>query len=102
MVTLEHYLILSLALFSIGLLGSLYRKNVVIILMSIELMLNGINLSLVAFSRYLIPSELVGHIFVLFIFTIAAVEVAIALAILMVIFYKKNSINSSDLNLLKW
>ena len=102
MVTLEHYLILSLALFSIGLMGSLYRKNVVIILMSIELMLNGINLSLVAFSRYLIPSELVGHIFVLFIFTIAAVEVAIALAILMVIFYKKNSINSSDLNLLKW
>ena len=102
MVTLEHYLILSLALFSIGLLGSLYRRNVVIILMSIELMLNGINLSLVAFSRYLIPSEMVGHIFVLFIFTIAAVEVAIALAILMVIFYKKNSINSSDLNLLKW
>jgi NADH-quinone oxidoreductase subunit K len=102
MVTLEHYLILSLALFSIGLLGSLYRRNVVIILMSIELMLNGINLSLVAFSRYLIPSEMVGHIFVLFIFTIAAVEVAIALAILIVIFYRKNSINSSDLNLLKW
>ncbi|MFL2640794.1 MAG: NADH-quinone oxidoreductase subunit NuoK [Dehalococcoidia bacterium] len=102
MVTLEHYLLLSLALFSIGLLGSLYRRNVVIILMSIELMLNGINLSLVAFSRYLIPGEMVGHIFVLFIFTIAAVEIAIALAILIVIFYRKNSINSSDLNLLKW
>ena len=95
-------LVTAAALFSIGIYGILVRRNAVMVLLSIELMLNGINLSLVAFSRYLIPSELVGHIFVLFIFTIAAVEVAIALAILMVIFYKKNSINSSDLNLLKW
>ncbi len=102
MIGLQHYLILSAALFSIGLLGSLSKRNVVIILMSIELMLNGINLSLVAFSRFLLPTEMVGHIFVLFIFTIAAVEVAIALAILLVIFYKKSSINSSDLYLLKW
>lgn len=99
---LEHYLVLSGALFAIGLFGTLARRNVVVILMSIELMLNGVNVALVAFSRYVVPVALTGHIFTIFVITVAAAEVAIGLAILLAIFARRDTVDASEINLLKW
>ena len=98
---LEHYLLLSAGLFSVGLVGVLAKRNVVVILMSIELMLNGVNVSLVAFSRYSPVDELAGHIFAIFIITVAAAEVAIGLAILLRIFARRNTVDAAEINLLK-
>ena len=96
-ITLEHYLILSACVFSLGMLGLfLYRKNVITILMSIELMLLAVNINFVAFSAY--ASDITGQIFSIIILTIAAAETAIGLAILLVYFRNKRSINLSDIN----
>jgi NADH-quinone oxidoreductase subunit K len=80
---LTHYLILSAILFSIGLYGVLAKRNAVIILMCIELMLNAVNITLVAFSRYVVPTLLTGQIFAIFVIVVAAAEVAVGLAIIM-------------------
>ena len=101
-VTLEHYLVLSATLFAIGLFGALSRRNVVVILMSIELMLNGVNVAMVAFSRFVVPGDFTGHIFAIFIITIAAAEVAIGLGILLALFNRRGVVDASDMNLLKW
>jgi NADH:ubiquinone oxidoreductase subunit K len=101
-VTLEHYLLLSAALFAIGLYGALARRNVVVILMSVELMLNGANVALVAFSRYLVPAAFTGHVFAVFIITVAAAEVAVGLGILLAVFARRNTVDASEINLLKW
>ena len=101
-VTLEHYLVLSATLFAIGLFGALSRRNVVVILMSIELMLNGVNVAMVAFSRFVVPGDFTGHIFAIFIITIAAAEVAIGLGILLALFNRRGVVEASDMNLLKW
>ena len=98
---LEHYLLLSAGLFAVGLVGVLTKRNVVVILMSIELMLNGVNVALVAFSRYSPVDELAGHIFAIFIITVAAAEVAIGLAILLTIFARRNTVDAAEINLLK-
>ena len=87
--------------FSVGLVGVLAKRNVVVILMSIELMLNGVNVALVAFSRYSPVDELAGHIFAIFIITVAAAEVAIGLAILLRIFARRNTVDAAEINLLK-
>ncbi|MGC8660186.1 MAG: NADH-quinone oxidoreductase subunit NuoK, partial [Desulfomonilaceae bacterium] len=79
MVSLEHYLVLSALLFSLGMVGVMFRRNLIVILMSLELMLNAVNLSFVAFSHYLGSVE--GQIFVLFVMVVAAAEVAVGLAI---------------------
>ncbi|MFQ5900646.1 MAG: NADH-quinone oxidoreductase subunit NuoK [Thermodesulfobacteriota bacterium] len=99
MVTLNHYLILSILLFSIGTIGVLLRRNTIIVLMSLELMFNSINITLVAFSYYL--SSMAGRIFVVFVITIAAAEVAIGLAILINIFRLRKTVNVDELNLMK-
>ena len=99
---LENYLVLSAALFAIGLFGVLARRNVVVIFMSIELMLNGVNVALVAFSRYIAPAALTGQIFAIFVITVAAAEVAIGLAILLSIFARRATVDASEINLLKW
>ncbi len=98
---LEHYLLLSAGLFTIGLIGVLVKRNIVVILMSIELMLNGVNVALVAFSRYSPVDELAGHIFAIFIITVAAAEVAIGLAVLLTIFAQRNTVDAAEINLLK-
>ena len=99
-ISLEHYLILGAIVFSIGIFGIfLNRKNVIIILMSIELILLAVNLNLVAFSVAL--SDLVGQIFVMVILTVAAAEAAIGLAILMVYFRNHDSIEVEDINLMR-
>ncbi|WP_341752078.1 NADH-quinone oxidoreductase subunit NuoK [Candidatus Tisiphia endosymbiont of Piscicola geometra] len=96
-ITLEHYLILSALIFSIGMVGLfMHRKNVITILMSIELMLLAVNINFVAFSTY--AHEISGQIFSIIILTIAAAETSIGLAILLVYFRNKGSIELSDMN----
>ncbi len=100
MVSLSHYLVLGAILFAIGIVGIfLNRKNVIIILMSIELMLLAVNMNFVAFSYYL--QDISGQIFVFFILTVAAAESAIGLAILVVLFRNQQTINVDDLDKLK-
>ena len=98
-VPVEHVVILSLIIFSIGILGVLIRKNAIIIFMSIELMLNAVNLSLVGFSRYY--NSIDGQVFVFLVMTLAAAEVAVGLAIIVSLFRNKNSINIDDMNILR-
>ena len=99
MVPLSWYIILSAVMFSIGVFGFLARRNLIIIFLSVELMLNSVNVSLVAFSHYL--QSINGQILVFFIITVAAAEAAIGLAIL-IAFYKNNpTTNADEINLLK-
>jgi NADH-quinone oxidoreductase subunit K len=102
MITLYHYLTVSVLLFSIGLYGILTRRNAIGILMSIELILNSVNLNLVAFSRYITPRLLTGQIFALFVITVAAGEAALGLAIVLSIYRSRNTVNMDDINLMKW
>ena len=98
-VPVEHVVILSLIIFSIGILGVLIRKNAIIIFMSIELMLNAVNLSLVGFSRYY--NSVDGQVFVFLVMTLAAAEVAVGLAIIVSLFRNKDSINVDEMNILR-
>lgn len=99
-VTIQWYLALSAVLFAIGVGGVLLRRNVLIIFMSIELMLNAANLALVAFSRYL--GNIDGQLFVFFVMAVAAAEVAVGLAIIITIFKHKSSVDIDQVNLMKW
>ena len=102
MVGLEHYLILSAVLFAIGLYGALAKRNAIIILMSIELMLNAVNIAMVAFSRYIVPLLLTGQVFAIFIMVVAAAEVAVGLAIIIAIYRHRQTIDATKVDLLKW
>lgn len=99
-VPLSYYVVLSGIVFLTGLTGVLIRRNVIIILLSIELMLNATNINFVAFSRYLYNVE--GQVFVFFALTVAAAEVAVGLAIIIVLYRQKASINVDEFRLLKW
>jgi NADH:ubiquinone oxidoreductase subunit K len=97
---LEHYLVLSAVLFSIGLYGALAKRNAVIVLMGIEIMLNGVNISLVAFSRYL--GLLTGQVFAIFVMTVAAAEVAVGLALIIAIYRSRETVDVGEVDLMKW
>ena len=99
---LEHYLILSAILFSIGLYGALTKRNAVIMLMCIELMLNAVNITMVAFSRYIVPLLLTGQVFAIFIMVVAAAEVAVGLAIILAIYRGLVDIDVTKVDLMKW
>jgi NADH:ubiquinone oxidoreductase subunit K len=99
---LTHYLVLSAFLFSLGLYGALSRKNAIVILMCVEIMLNAANLTLVAFSRYITPEQLTGQSIAIFSIVVAAAEVSVGLAIVIALYRKRKSINVTDINLLKW
>ncbi len=99
---LQHYLLLSALLFSIGLYGVLAKRNAVIILMCIELMLNAVNITLVAFSRFVVPVMLTGQVFAIFVIVVAAAEVAVGLAIVLAVYRGFEDIDISKINLLKW
>ena len=101
-ISLEHYLILSAILFSIGLYGALAKRNAIIILMGIELMLNGVNIAMVAFSRYIVPLLLTGQVFAIFIMVVAAAEVAVGLAIIITIYRNRETIDATQIDLMKW
>jgi len=101
-IRLPLVLFFSAALFSVGIYGALARRNAVLVLMSIELMLNAVNVNLVAFSQYLQDVALTGQIFALFVITVAAAEVGIGLAIVILLFRNRETINVDEINLLKW
>lgn len=100
MIELNNFLILSAVLFSIGVVGVLVRRNAIVIFMSIELMLNAINISFVAFSSFL--GDINGQIFVFMVLTVAAAEAAIGLAIVISLFRNKETVNIDEINILKW
>ncbi|MBV8388345.1 MAG: NADH-quinone oxidoreductase subunit NuoK [Mucilaginibacter sp.] len=99
-VPLNHYILLSAIIFAIGVIGVLIRRNAIVIFMSIELMLNAVNLLLTAFSVY--RGDATGQVFVFFIMALAAAEVAVGLAIIVMIYRNTNSIDINVLNRLKW
>jgi NADH-quinone oxidoreductase subunit K len=100
MLSITHYLVLSLALFTIGVIGVVTRRNVIIILMSIELILNAVNINLVAFSRLF--GHVDGQIFAIFIITDAAAEAAIGLGIIIAFFRNRETVLADEMDLLKW
>jgi NADH-quinone oxidoreductase subunit K len=100
MVPIEHAIALSGILFAIGTVGALTRRNLIVVLMSIELMLNAVNVALVAFSR--LWGNLDGQIFVLMVIVVAAAEVAVGLGIVISLFRNRESVNVEDVSLLKW
>lgn len=99
MITLQHYLVLSAILFSIGVVGVLTRRNVLIILMSIELMMNAVNINLVAFSHQL--HDFAGQAFAVFVITVAAAEAAIGLGIVIALFRNRETVHVDEIDLLK-
>lgn len=101
-VPLQHFLVLSSILFCIGVFGVLSRRNAVIILMSVELMLNAVSINMVAFAVYTAPSLFVGIIFAIFVITIAAAEVGLALGIVLRVFRNRGTANVDEINLLRW
>lgn len=102
MIGLHHYLILATLLFSIGLYGALTKRNAVVILMCIELMLNAVNIALVAFSRFVTPALLTGQVFAIFIMVVAAAEASVGLAIIIAIYRNRQLIDASKIDLMKW
>jgi len=100
MIPLEYYLYVSAILFSIGTVGVLTRRNAIVIFMCVEMMLNAVNLSFIAFSRYL--GNIDGQVFVFFIMTVAAAEAAVGLALMIAFYNNRESIDVEDVNLLKW
>ncbi len=102
MVPLWMYLVVAAGLFSIGLFGVLTRRNAIAILMSIELMLNAVNINLVAFWRYNTPVDLSGQAFAAFVFVVAAAEAAVGLALIISIYRKRRSVIAEEVNMLKW
>ncbi len=98
-VGLEHYLVVSALLFSLGLLGVIVRRNLLVIYMGLELMLNAANLALVAFSSF--NRNLDGQVFVFFIITVAAAEVAVGLALIVALYRKRQSAHVEDLTMMK-
>jgi NADH-quinone oxidoreductase subunit K len=102
MVPLTWYLVVAAILFSIGVFGVLARRNAVAILMGIELMLNAVNINLVAFWRYLQPDKMVGQAFAAFVFVVAAAEAAVGLALIISVYRNRSTVDVENVDLLKW
>jgi NADH-quinone oxidoreductase subunit K len=100
MLSIEHYLILSLALFVIGVLGVLTRRNVIIMLMSIELILNAVTINLVAFSR--LHGAVDGQVFAIFVMTAAAAETVVGVGIIRALYWNRETVLADEMDLLKW
>ena len=96
----SHYLVLSAALFMIGAIGVMVRRNVIVIFMSIELMLNAVNINLVAFSREW--QHVAGQVFAVFVIVVAAAEAAVGLGIILAFYRNKETVNIDEMNLMKW
>lgn len=102
MIPLSYYLVFAAALFSTGLYGVLARKNAVAILMGIELMLNAVNVNLIAFWRYRGPDAIAGQAFAVMVFAVAAAEVAVGLALVISVYRRRNTVAADEIDLLKW
>ncbi len=101
-IPLYWWLIAAAALFCIGLYGALSRRNAIGILMGIELMLNAVNVNLVAFWRYVTPQALTGQVFAIFVITIAAAEAAVGLAIIISAYRRRDTVIADELDIMKW
>ncbi len=101
-VPLSWYLLLAAALFCIGLYGVLTRKNAIAILLSVELMLNAVNINLVAFWRYLDPAKMAGQVFAVIVFAVAAAEVAVGLALIISVYRRRKTVVADEIDLMKW
>ena len=99
-ITPTHYLILSAALFTLGIIGVMTRRNIIIILMSMELMLNAVNINLIAFSQQL--GNVIGQVFAVFVICVAAAEAAVGLGIILAFYRNKETINIDEMNLMRW
>ena len=97
---LDYYVILSVTLFTLGVIGVLTRRNAIIVFMSIELMLNSVNLALVVFSAS--HGNLTGQMLVIFVMAVAAAEAAVGLAIIIALFWNKQTVNIDEINIMKW
>lgn len=102
MLQIEYFLLLAAALFCIGIYGLVTSRNVVRVLMSIELLLNAVNLNLIGFSNFLDPVAIKGQVFAVFVITVAAAEAAVGLAIVLAIYRNRNTVDMEQFNLLKW
>lgn len=102
MIPLSWYLIFAAALFCIGMYGALARRNSVAIIMGIELMLNAVNVNLVAFWRYLSPSFIAGQAFAIIVFAVAASEAAVGLALIISIYRRRSTVAAEEIDMLKW
>ena len=98
---LEHYLMLSAVLFVVGLFGALTKRNNIAVLLSIEIMLNAVNISMVAFSRYVAPQLLTGQVFAIFIMAVAAAEAAVGLAIIIAIYRRRGTVDPTEIDTMK-
>ncbi len=99
-ITPAHYIVLSAALFTIGVIGVMVRRNIIVILMSIELILNAVNINLIAFSRQL--GNEVGQVFAIFIICVAAAEAAVGLGIILAFYRNKETVNIDEMSLMRW
>lgn len=102
MIPLSWYLIFAAALFSIGLFGVLSRRNAIAILMGVELMLNAVNINLIAFWRYRAVEQIAGQAFAIMVFAVAAAEVAVGLALVISVYRRRNTIIAQEIDMLKW
>ena len=102
MIPLSWYLILAAALFSIGLFGVLARRNAVAILLGVELMLNAVNINLVAFWRYGDVASMAGQVFAIIVFAVAAAEVSVGLALVISVYRKRNTVIADEIDMMKW
>jgi NADH:ubiquinone oxidoreductase subunit K len=102
MIPLYWWLIVAAALFCIGLYGALSRKNAIGVLMGIELMLNAVNINLVAFWRYITPQALTGQVFAIFVITVAAAEAAVGLAIIIAAYRRRDTVIVEELDIMQW
>ena len=100
MIPIEYYLFVSAIMFAIGTVGVLTRRNAIVIFMCVEMMLNAVNLTFIAFSRYL--GNIDGQVFVFFIMTVAAAEAAVGLALMIAFYQNRESIDVEDMNVMKW
>ena len=101
-VGLAHYLILSAVLFAIGLFGVITQRNVIKVIMCLEIMLNAVNITLIAFSQSVAPVSLTGQVFAIFVMVVAAAEVAVGIAIIFSLYRNRESVDMENFNLLKW
>jgi len=99
-ITPAHYMFLSAALFMIGVIGVLVRRNIIVIFMSIELILNAVNINLVVFSREM--HNVVGQVFAIFVIAVAAAEAAVGLGIILAFYRNKETVNIDEMNLMRW
>ncbi len=100
MITPTHYMVLSAALFMIGVVGVMVRRNIIIVFMSIELILNAVNINLVAYAAQV--QNLVGQVFVVFVIAVAAAEAAVGLGIILALYRNKETVNIDEMNLMRW